>query len=772
MANDTRFRSSSPTRQDSPLPGLDRRGFLKTVGGAAALAASYGFVEIPSARAQSGPARRNLILILTDQERAIQWFPSGWTDLHLPNYTALRNTGILFDRCCTNTAMCSPARNTIFTGLFPAQHESFDTLTEGFEQSETEHQLDPTLPNLATCLKAVGYEVVYKGKWHLSKGVDGCDGAHIDDDIARYGFDSWNPPDAGQDVKVENYGGGTANHDHRTIDDAIAYLQEKAADPGDKPFCLVVSLVNPHDVLGYPGNQGTGGYTAADLLGDLDLPPTVAENLLDNFKPTSQQAILMRLVGLGPLPTDQTKRHYLNFYGNLMKLVDAEIGRLLAVFDASSAGQELRERTWIVRTSDHGEMGMCHGGLRQKAFNCYEETIRVPLIWSNPVDFPTGRVCSELVSHVDLLPTVCSMLGVPGWEGYGFAGVDYSSLILDAAAPPVQDYVLFTFDDVWAGQDAAGNPQGVVPPPNRIQMIRSRHYKYARYYDREGIQSDQGEFYDLRPSALGGTDVDPVSGEPVELRNLSAWAEGLRVLTGQTTLAIPAQTLLRQEMADALAQAVAARLQPRLPGAAVPPENFQTRTVTWTGDGGETQSAIQIAWLSRSTTQYQLQQSADGLTWTNVGETISGNNGPILLCQPSGSLRYRLAWSTVGVSIPQPTPYVAAPTIQIQGKGKRRTRRSRFTLKGRTNTPGNRIEYRVAGEGGRIGTKTAAKTAWSVSIRGLDPGRNIIHVRAVNSSGKATSWRKVVVERIVANPSAKREASDRPLSSRSIGARG
>lgn len=726
--------------------GLDRRGFLKTVGGAAAFAASYGFVEVPSARGQAGPTRRNLILILTDQERAIQWFPSEWAETNLPNYMALRNSGVLFDRCCANAAMCTPSRNTIFTGHFPAQHESFDTLTEGFEQSESEHQLDPTLPNLATCLKAAGYEVVYKGKWHLSKGVDSCDGTFIGDDIERYGFEQWNPPDAGQDVKTENYGGGTANHDQRFIDDAIAYLQEKASNPGEKPFCLVVSLVNPHDVLGYPGNQGAGGYTADDLLGDIDLPPTVTENLLDNFKPICQEALLLKLVGLGPLPTDQMKRNYLNFYGNLLKRVDGLVGQLLDVFETAPGGQQLRDNTWIVRTSDHGEMGMCHGGMRQKSFNCYEETIRVPLIWSNPVDFPSGRVCSELVSHVDLLPTICSVLGVDGWEGYGFSGIDYRSLIESAIAPPVQDYLLFTYDDIWAGQNAAGNPQGVVQPPNRIQMIRRQHYKYARYFDGAGVEADQGEFYDLRPASLGGTDVDSVTGQPLELANLSTWAEGLRTLTGQATLATPAQIIVRTEMAGALVQIAATRLQPRPAGAAVAPENFQTQTVIWSEDG-QTKSSLEIRWLSRSTTQYQLQHSADGLTWTNVGDLIVGNNGPILLCEPASSLRYRLAWSAVGASILQPEPSLASPTIVVKGRARRKVHRSRVTLKGSTDTAGNRIEYRLAGEGRRIGSKTASKPSWVISIKGLDPGRNIIFVRAVSAMGRATPWKRIVVVR-------------------------
>src|SRR5690606_2897724 len=189
---------------------------------------------------------------------------------------------------------------------------------------------------------------------------------------------------------------------------------------------------------------------------------------------------------------DAHKRAYLNFYGNLMKLVDSHLQTLLDVFSANSAGEALRANTLVVRTSDHGEMGMCHGGLRQKAFMCYEEAVRIPLVWSNPDLFPAGRVCSHLVSHVDFLPTVCALLNVPDAASLGFSGVDYSSLILDADAAPVQDYILFTYDDINAGHSAAGTDgNGIVPPPNRIQMIREAGYKYARYFDGLGVEPDQ-----------------------------------------------------------------------------------------------------------------------------------------------------------------------------------------------------------------------------------------------------------------------------------------
>ncbi len=623
---------------------LSRRAFLKSCAAAGAVAAGQPLLNVfvPSARADGGipPATvgMNLILFLTDQERALQWFPEGWAAANLPALTALRTQGLSFERACANTCMCTPSRNTLFTGLFPAQHRSVDTLTEDFPQSAVEHQLDPALPNLATVLKAAGYEVVYKGKWHLSKAVEGADDTLRHDDISRYGFDQWDAPDAGQDVKTENFGGGAADHDTRFTNDAIAYLEHKRDNPGGKPFCLVLSLVNPHDVLGYPGNYLDGGYTEADLLGDIDLPPTVGEDLLLNHKPTAHAQLALRLNGLGPLPSDAQKRAYLNFYGNLMKRVDGHLQRLLDVFSASAAGETLRMQTLVVRTSDHGEMGMCHGGLRQKAFMCYEEVLRVPLVWSNPGLFPTGRVSPHLVSHVDFLPTVCSLLGVPGAASYGFAGVDYSSLLLDSEAPAVQDYLLFTYDDINAGQSAAGGDgNGIVPPPNRIQMIREADYKYARYYDGLGIEAEQQEFYDLRPAALGGTDTDPVAGLPVELRNLSVWAEARRTLAGQSTLATPVQELKRAQMMVRLSEVVAERLQSRpAPAAPIMAEDVRIRTVAVTDEASsESSDWIELQFVSRWGSDYRLQKTAD-LTagWTDIGEAMPGTNGPMLFAEP------------------------------------------------------------------------------------------------------------------------------------------
>ena len=93
--------------------------------------------------------------------------------------------------------MLAGAHHAVHRACFPPSIVPPDTLTEDFKQSAVERQLDPTLPNLATCLKAAGYAVVYKGKWHLSKRVKAADGTPLQDDISRYGFDGWDAPDAG-----------------------------------------------------------------------------------------------------------------------------------------------------------------------------------------------------------------------------------------------------------------------------------------------------------------------------------------------------------------------------------------------------------------------------------------------------------------------------------------------------------------------------------------------------------------------------------------------
>ncbi len=82
----------------------------------------------------------------------------------------------------------------------------------------------------------------------------------------------------------------------------------------------------------------------------------------------------------------------------------------------------------------------------------------------------------------------------------------------------------------------------------------------------------------------------------------------------------------------------------------------------WTNEHGQLESELLITWLSRETTQYQLQSSRDQKTWVNVGEPITGNNGPMLLTQPATGFKlfYRLTWraNPAPTRIPEPKKFL------------------------------------------------------------------------------------------------------------------
>lgn len=520
----------------------------------------------------------NLVLLVTDQQRFPMHWPDepGWLADLAPNDAELARTGLTFTHAFVNSCMCSPSRATLMTGRMPAEHGVLLTHTRGGARptpasmlrtlagaagrsvrdgvpiarglqsfarmsarlatgtpQRDEPELSARLPNLAKLLRAAGYEVVYKGKWHLTKPVGDdwgdADSARLADD---YGFAGWVPPDAGEDTRPEHFGGGSAGMSGQGWDeDFVRQAEGFLSGPPPEPFALVLSLVNPHDVLGYPTSWRDGGFTEHAIrdLG-VGLPPTIDERL--DRKPVAHA---MQKYGqgayIGALRTREERLAYVNFYAYLHRVVDEKIGRLLAALGDSGDPASLRSRTVVVRTSDHGEMGLSHGGLRQKMFNVYEETVHVPLVVSNPVLFPRGRETDALASLVDVVPTLLSLAGAAGGErldgrdlapvlaehaepereAAARAPVDLGSVLSgERAAPSVREAVEFTFDD-----DAAGTfLKDTLPPPNHIRCVRERRLKYAVYVDPRGRAEPQYELYDLERDPLETNNlVDRSSGE-------------------------------------------------------------------------------------------------------------------------------------------------------------------------------------------------------------------------------------------------------------------
>jgi choline-sulfatase len=484
---------------DIDKSGITRRELL----GGAAVAAPALVLGRPAAAAAAGagpgPASRgiggmNVLLFLTDQQRAVQHFPPGWSSRNLPGMTRLLEHGMLFDNAFTNACMCSPARSTLMSGYFPAQHGVKYTLELDMPSPQyPQVELALSFKNPASVALAAGYTPVYKGKFHCVKPANGS--TWVPADVNQYGFTRWDPPDAGADQSIPEEGGGLYDNDGRFMNStgtpeagtegAVQYLSQAAA--WSQPFFMVVSLVNPHDVLLYPKTFQSGGYDDSWLAGEIGLPATVDEDL--STKPSVQAEFLKLFNASGPIPTPQMKRDYLNFYGNLMKASDAYLVKILDTLES----QGLLDNTLVIATADHGEMGTAHGGLRQKNFNFYEEATRVPLVYSSPRLFTTAQVNHSLVSHVDFLPTLASLIGAPPSARDSWQGVDYSDQILSRSPRPPQSYTVFTYDDFQSGQASGPYPR----PPNHIVSIREVRWKLARYYDADGHVPPPWAMYDL-----------------------------------------------------------------------------------------------------------------------------------------------------------------------------------------------------------------------------------------------------------------------------------
>jgi arylsulfatase A-like enzyme len=470
----------------------------------------------------------NIVVIITDQEREVMHWPAGWAEANLPARSRLMANGLHFSRAQCNTAACSSSRASFFTGTYPAQHGVKNLIASNNPKDPVQRRLPvlpSSMPNLATVMAAAGYHVVLKGKFHLTRPVaysqamkrhywSDADVAHLRD---RYGFHGWNPPDMSDPQSLHDLGGGSINNDGRYVDGngtaagaARAYdeLHRQSAVhflnsyDGDKPFCLIVALVNPHDVQEYPGRglRGLslsptfeqGGYRLADFRDlPIDLPPNIGDDL--RTKPSVQASFRQLLaVGTGHVSTRERQLMYARFYAYLNQQVDAQIGKVLDALDANG----LTEDTVIVRTSDHGELGMSHGRMRQKFYNVYRETLNVPLIVSNPILYPQPQSTDALASLVDVLPTLAAIGGVPEAEQYGFKGRDLSPILADAKAS-VQDVLHFTYeDDVFPVKGA-----------DCIRAIVEPRWKYAVYYDPFTGAPTEYEMYDMAADPLEMTNL-------------------------------------------------------------------------------------------------------------------------------------------------------------------------------------------------------------------------------------------------------------------------
>ena len=458
--------------------------------------------------------RPDIVLILTDQERAAPGYETEavrrWRRDALPGHEWFARHGVAFDRHYTGSLACVPSRPTLLTGQYPDVHgvTQTDGLGKLADDSRMRWMRPGEIPTIGHWFRAAGYDTHYDGKWHVSHAdlIDEAtgeplatndDAGEVDagavrryldaDRLDEFGFSGW--------VGPEPHGGSMANsglrRDGLIADRACAWLEERyaARRRGDEaarlPFLVVVSFVNPHDIVLFPG-WVSGGAMPIDLDGVPEIPaaPTANESL--DTKPAAQRAYRDAYpTGYGPPEMirgmyDDSAADYRRLYSRLHREVDGHLDRVRRV--VSDGGDQ---PAVIALTADHGELLGAHGGLHQKWFSLYDEATRVPCVIARTGGDPAGgdRV-TRPTSHVDVLPTLLAAAGIDVATVAGRLAPDFSEFhplpgtdMLDPdGGGPGRDPAVYlqTRDNILEGDHGASAAARILgaddPPPPALRI--------------------------------------------------------------------------------------------------------------------------------------------------------------------------------------------------------------------------------------------------------------------------------------------------------------
>ena len=385
---------------------MNRRKFIAATALGSAAVLTPDWLKAANAKTE----QPDIIYIFTDQQSASMMSCAGNKWLKTPAMDYIATNGMRFERAYTTNPVCSPARVSFMTGRFPG---SFKT-AQGKPARENDGSMSiPQVSDkvaettIAAFLKKADYELVYGGKKHLPQSLT---------------------PQA-LDFRMLNI-------DQRDdlADSCAGFIKEKHA----KPYFMVASFINPHDICymalnglsfdhpGYPPEKKIG-IAQRTLVQALKLPEGVTEDeffakhcppLPENFEPQQDepQAITSLLtrrkfrMHARKNYSERDWRLHRWAYCRLTELVDRQIQTLLDALKESG-----RERdTLIIFSSDHGDMDSAHRSEHKTML--YEEAANIPFMAMWKGHIPAGRVDkNHLISNgLDLLPTLCDYAGVKG----------------------------------------------------------------------------------------------------------------------------------------------------------------------------------------------------------------------------------------------------------------------------------------------------------------------------------------------------------------------
>ena len=442
----------------------------------------------------------NIVLFMTDQLRRDALGCYGNAICRTPNLDRVAAAGVRFDNAFTVSPVCSPARASIMTGLYPHNH---GVMLNTHIAPAWSPGLARDTPTFSSILADAGYALDYVGKWHV----------HADLTPRDFGFDRHEvcppryEPVPGTESFID-FGNGSrqlAAAVNRTdvsetapavlTGTAIRQVRERAAQR--RPFFLRIDLIEPHFPCVPPEPYGS-------MYAPEDIPPW--PNFRDDFvgKPAGHLRKL-REWHLEGREWDWWSRVVAAYYG-VVSHVDDCVGEMLAAIEDLG----IAEDTVFVFCTDHGDALGSHGHF-EKAGTMYDEIFRVPMLMRGPRDLAPRGDIGAFARSMDLMPTFVEWAGARVPEG-----LDGRSLAPLARGERVAGWPDAVYcehhGEVWGYQSQ--------------RMVRTRRWKYV--YDPHSTD----ELYDLHedPGELVNRVEDPACREV--LREMQARLLGWNDATG------------------------------------------------------------------------------------------------------------------------------------------------------------------------------------------------------------------------------------------------
>ncbi len=452
-------------------------GFLLT---SAALLGSYLTLEAADQRIKRQPVAkpRNIVFILSDDHRYdYMGFIKKIPWLETPSMDRMAAEGAYICNAFVTTALCSPSRASILTGMYSHNHSVVDNSAP----------LPAGLTFFPQYLQKAGYNTAFFGKWHMGNDTGDPQPGFDHWEGFRGQGEYWNP-------RINVNGEWVQYKDSTYVTDlitmhAIQYMKDQ---PRDKPFFVYLSHKGVHDNFS-PAKRHRGSYAKETLV----IPPsyntpTYGITTLPSIDPVTGRAAAGKDYYGPEMMPDWVRNQRESWHGvdysyhgrpwdvqvrnycETLRSVDESIGSVLDYL--REAG--LDENTLVIYMGDNGFAWGEHGLIDKRQF--YEESVRVPMLVRCPEFIKGGTVLENLVQNVDIAPTIMDYAGLtPAQQMVGYSFLP----LLKGVDIPWRSQIFYEY--YWEYE---------FPQTPTMHGVRSDRYKYIRYH---GIW-DTNEFYDLQ----------------------------------------------------------------------------------------------------------------------------------------------------------------------------------------------------------------------------------------------------------------------------------